>query len=100
MILTFAFTQFVFVSLGILAVKVLLKAGGFQPDVAHMFPPLAVWLSAHALWLFVVPLGWTAVAMFCDRIGSKAATGFVRASGITVCAAIPGLFLYTAWTLF
>lgn len=98
MIPTFAFTQFVFVSLGILAVKVLLKSNGFQPQVAHMFPQFAVWLSANALLLFVIPLAWTALAMFLDRIGSKAAV--IRVSGIAVCLGLVGLFLYTARLLF
>ena len=58
MILTIGLTQCVFVSLGILTLNVLLKAGGYAANVASSFPPLGVHSAdgvdhfCRFVWLF------------------------------------------------
>ncbi len=49
-------TQFVFLSLGIMAVKIITKASGGQTT------PLAEFLAQHGLWLFLVPVIWLVTA--------------------------------------
>ncbi len=71
MILSIALTQFVFLSLGILSVNVLLKAAGYAANVAETFPAFSVWMATQSLWLFTLPLGWVAFAGFCLHIGKE-----------------------------
>lgn len=101
MILATSLTQFVFVSLGILALNVLLRAGGFSESVASSFPPFAVALALHAFWMFSVPLAWAAFATFCGYVGKWPLNeSTARVSGIVVAAAIFALYLYASSTLF
>ena len=93
MIISIAATQFVFVSLGILALNVLLKAGGYAPNVAAKFPDLAVQLGRHGVWMFVVPLAWVAFASLCERHGKPAVA---RVAGVIVAAVLFILYTYAA----
>lgn len=101
MILTIAFTQFVFVSLGILALHVLLKAGGYAGNVEEMFPWFPVWLAHNGFLLFLVPLLWSAFATLClhkraGLLGESAA----KLTGIAGTMGIFAVYFYAAWLLF
>lgn len=91
--ISIAATQFVFLSLGILALNVLLKAGGYAPNVASKFPALAVQLGRHGVWMFVVPLAWVALASLCERYGKPAAA---RVTGVLIAAGLFLLYTYAA----
>ena len=101
MIVSIAGTQFVFLALGTLALNVLLKAGGYAPNVAGTFPPLAVTLAHQGLWLFCVPLAWVAFATMCVHfknamLNEKTA----QTTGVVVAAAIFGTFVYAGSLFF
>ena len=100
MITSIGCTQFVFLSLGILALNVLLKASGYAANVAESFPSLTVYLAQHGLWIFCVPLAWVAVAALCARINTSLANSIARVSGIVVAIAILGIYFYAATLLF
>ncbi len=91
MILTIGLTQFVFVSLGILTLNVLLKAGGYAANVASSFPPFPVWLALNGLWVFMLPMAWIIFAGLCGHFGRGLLTNSVaRFSGVGI---IVGIFL-------
>jgi hypothetical protein len=101
MILTIGLTQFVFVSLGLLTVNVLLKAGGFAQNVEDTFPGFSVWMARDGAWLFILPLLWVAVALFCEQaIRGTAAEKFARASSVMVAIAIFVAYFYASALLF
>ncbi|MFZ4598618.1 MAG: hypothetical protein ACOYNN_08245 [Terrimicrobiaceae bacterium] len=101
MILTIAFTQFVFVSLGILALNVLLQAGGYAENVAASFPALAVALGRHGLWVYCIPLAWVAFAVFCDRLAKGPwSDATAQISGVVVTGAIFVVYVYAAFLCF
>jgi len=91
MIISIALTQFVFISLGILAVNVLLKAGGFAQNVESSFPDFTVWMASQSLWFFIIPLAWIAFAALCDRVKR----GLLSESGarFTGVAIVIGIFV-------
>lgn len=91
--ISIAATQFVFISLGILALNVLLKAGGYAPNVASKFPHLAVQLGRHGVWIFVLPLVWVAFATLCERLGKPA---IARVTGTAIAAGLFILYTYAA----
>lgn len=101
MILSIASTQFVFLALGMLALNVLLKAGGYAPNVAGAFPPLALTLAHQGLWLFCVPLAWVAFATACThwKNGLFNET-MARASGVVIAAAIFVVYVYAGSLFF
>lgn len=101
MIISIASTQFVFLALGMLALNVLLKAGGYASNVAGTFPPLALTLAHQGLWLFCVPLVWIAFATACLHwnnavLNEKTA----RATGVVVAAAIFLIYTYAGALFF
>ena len=101
MIVSIASTQFVFLALGTLALNVLLKAGGYAPNVAGTFPPLAVTLAHQGLWLFCVPLAWVAFATMCLHFKNAVLNETTaRATGVVVTAAIFGVFVYAGSLFF
>jgi len=101
MILTIGLTQFVFVSLGLLTVNVLLKAGGFAQNVEAAFPAFSVWMARDGAWLFVLPMLWVAVALLCEQaIRGTIAEKFARATGVMVAAAIFAAYFYASVLLF
>jgi len=100
MILTIAFTQFVFVSLGMLAIRVLLKAGGYAQNVEGMFPPFAVWISHNGFLLFLVPLLWAAFASLCLHVRrAPLVESTARVTGIAGLAGIFAVYFAAAWLL-
>jgi len=101
MILTIGLTQFVFVSLGLLTVNVLLKAGGFAQNVEDTFPGFSVWMARDGAWLFILPMLWVAVALFCEQaIRGTVAEKLARASGVLVAIAIFAAYFYASALLF
>lgn len=101
MILSIAFTQFVFISLGILALNVLLKSGGFAANVEASFPWLAVALGRHGLWMFLVPLVWTAFAALCEHVNRGPFTPAVaRATGVLLTVALFAVYAYAGSLFF
>jgi hypothetical protein len=101
MIISIAGTQFVFLALGILALNVLLKAGGYASNVAGTFPPLALTLAHQGLWLFCVPLAWICLAAACTRLNNAVLNEkTARATGVAVAAAIFLLYTYAGSLFF
>lgn len=101
MILTIGLTQFVFVSLGLLTVNVLLKAGGFAQNVEATFPAFSVWIARDGAWLFILPMLWVAAALFCEQaIRGTLAEKLARVTGVIVSAAIFAAYFYAAFLLF
>ncbi len=101
MIISIGFTQFVLLSLGILALNVLLKAGGFAENVADTFPQLAVQLGRQGLWIYLLPLAWVAFATICVTFKQGWFNpSLARWSGVGLTVAIAGVYFYAATTLF
>jgi hypothetical protein len=101
MILTIGLTQFVFVSLGLLTVNVLLKAGGFAANVEASFPAFSVWMARDGAWLFALPMLWVALALFCEQaIRGSLAEKLARATGVVATIAIFAAYFYAAALLF
>lgn len=101
MIVTIALTQFVFVSLGILALHVLLKSAGFAANVADSFPVFPVWLAEHSFWFFVIPLVWMASAGLLLHAGPGGVReSFVKWTGGLVAAAVALVFFAACFSLF
>lgn len=101
MILTIGLTQFVFVSLGLLTVNVLLKAGGFAENVATSFPAFSVWMARDGAWLFALPMLWVAVALLCEQaIRGTLAEKVARVTGVLVAVAIFAAYFYASALLF
>lgn len=101
MILTIGLTQFVFVSLGLLTVNVLLKAGGFAENVKDSFPAFSVWIARDGAWLFALPMLWVALALFCEQaIRGTVAEKLARATGVITTIAIFAAYSYAATLLF
>jgi hypothetical protein len=101
MIISIASTQFVFLALGMLALNVLLKAGGYAPNVAGSFPPLALTLAHQGLWLFCVPIAWIAFATACTKFNNAVLSDkLARATGAAIAAAIFLLYVYAGSRFF
>ena len=101
MILSIGLTQFVFVSLGLLTVNVLLKAGGFAQNVEATFPAFSVWMARDGAWIFALPMLWVAMALLCEQaIRGTLAEKLARATGVIVSAAIFAAYFYAAFLLF
>ena len=100
MILSIALTQFVFISLGILSVNVLLKAAGYAANVAGTFPPFSVWMATQSLWLFILPFAWVAFAGLCLHVGKKPFSEMAaRVIGVALAVAIFAAYFSAAFLL-
>ena len=100
MILSIALTQFVFLSLGILSVNVLLKAAGYAANVAETFPAFSVWMATQSLWLFTLPLGWVAFAGLCLHIGKEPFSEMAaQVTGVALAVAIFAAYFTAAFLL-
>ncbi|MEI8292825.1 MAG: hypothetical protein WCG66_02425 [bacterium] len=100
MILSIALTQFVFISLGILSVNVLLKAGGYASNVADTFPAFSVWMATRSLWLFTLPLAWVAFAALCQHLRKGIFSEFsARVTGVVLIAAVFAAYFTAAFLL-
>jgi hypothetical protein len=81
-------TQFVFFSLGLMVLVILVKVRPGGEEVQ----PLAEFLVAHGLWFALVPLLWMLLAEGAVRYAGPSARPFVTATGIVLAAAIGGIF--------
>jgi hypothetical protein len=92
-----AITQFVFLSLGSMAMRVLVAANAI--DTKAKFGEFALFLTRHGWWLLLLPVAWAFFANVFGR-GEKAAArlnvihaiGCVMAAAIVVAFALPILF--------
>lgn len=101
MIVSIASVQFVFLALGMLALNVLLKAGGYAPNLSASFPPQALFLAHQGLWLFCIPLFWIALATACQHWNNRLLNETTaRISGALIALAIFSLYLHTASLFF
>jgi hypothetical protein len=101
MILPIALTQFVFISLGMLSVNVLLKAAGYATNVAETFPAFSVWMATQSLWLFALPLAWVAFAGFCLHFGRGPLSQMMaRITGASLAVVIFAAYFTAAFLLF
>ena len=101
MIISIASTQFVFLALGMLALNVLPKAGGYASNVAGSFPPLALALAHQGLWLFCVPMAWIAFATACLHWNNSLLNETTaRATGMAAAAAIFVIYVYAGALFF
>ena len=89
MIRVLALTQFAFLTLGIVALKILVQANG-----ALTTSPWHQFLDRWALWLFVIPPLWVGFASICLAYGSAALPRIAQALGV-VLAVLCFLFLAT-----
>src|SRR5882757_2178144 len=85
MVAVIGITQFVFLSLGVMALNILIKVGTAKPS-EH--PPLALFLAHNGLWLFLVPLAWVILAALFTQTNKPALVAICRVSGILLAAAI------------
>lgn len=85
-----ALTQFVFVSLGTMALTILMKT---QPDHAGMAHDLRAFLTQYGLWMLLIPVVWTMCAEITQYISSSENTlRALHTSGIIIAGAV--LVLY------
>lgn len=85
MIYVLGFTQFVLLSLGILALNILSKVS----DPSNALTPLATALVRSGLWLFVIPFLWLVFANCVSYfLADRAANMMIKTSGGLVIAAI------------
>ncbi len=63
MVKVIALTQFAFLTLGIVSLKIMLQANG-NSEVSPYLQTLNQWV----LWLFAVPLVWIAFASICAHV--------------------------------
>jgi hypothetical protein len=68
-----ALSQFAVLALGMMAVTILTKVGGGETGPTAM----AVVLMRIGLWTFLLPLGWTIIALVVASFCSKRSTGEV-----------------------
>ncbi|GEM_PF-1728293 len=90
-----AITQFVFLSLGLMALTVLVNAGavGSSPGSS-----MALFLKQNGLWLLLVPLGWALYANLAARINKGLL--LVSVAVAIGCVLAGGIFLVFALAIF
>ncbi len=91
MVTVIGITQFVFLSLGIMAVNILIKVGTLKPS-EH--PPLSQFLYQYGPWLFLIPVAWVLLAGLLVQSKSKPGVAFIQVLGILIAAAILAVFGY------
>jgi uncharacterized protein YjeT (DUF2065 family) len=84
-----------------LAMNVLLKAGGYAPNVAGSFPHIAIVLAHQGLWLFCLPLAWVAFATACAHFKSAVLNDkLARATGVAIAAGLFVVYVYAGSLFF
>lgn len=79
-----ALTQFVFLSLGIMAVNIIVKSGS-----SNRHSELAIILAGYGVWLLIIPLTWLIYNSACEKIDKGLFTVKLgRATGILLSAII------------
>lgn len=90
-------TQFVFVSLGTMALTILVKT---QPDQGGgLAQQLRAFLVQYGLWMLLIPVIWTFVAEITQYASSdKRTLGILQASGVIIAAAVLVLYSWLVLT--
>ncbi len=85
MILVLALTQFAFISLGIMALHVMVSANADPSTI----PPHIAQLDSIGIWLFLIPFVWMFLAQ-CTILLSKKGTAVdvARVSGAVIAAVV------------
>ncbi len=91
MVTVIGITQFVFLSLGLMAMNILVKVGTSKPE-DH--PPLSLFLYKHGLWLYLIPVIWVMLAGLFVRPNNRVSFNFFGGLGILLAAAILSVFGY------
>lgn len=85
---TIALTQFVFLSLGVMALNVIVK-------ITHHPSPFAQFLAGQGWWLIILPVCWIAFEKVCQVLNKGFfRPGTARISGILLAAAIFGCYAF------
>lgn len=63
-----ALTQFVFISLGTMAVNILAKIDSHQTVIGQNASSLKEFLANNGIWLLLIPIIWTAFAHGCTLL--------------------------------
>ena len=85
MITLISLTQFAFLSLGMMAMKIMIHASS-TPD---SLSPFTAFLDRYGLWLFALPILWVAYASASARINRGIlSTNIARVAGVILAAAI------------
>jgi hypothetical protein len=90
MIKVIALTQFAFLSLGIVALKIMLQA-----NATSSIPAYLQTLNQWALWLFAVPIVWIAFASLCSHLEKGPLSSRVAQAMGILLAVLCFLFLAT-----
>lgn len=89
MVTVIAMTQFAFLALGIVALKILIHASG-----SETISPALQRLDRMSLWLFVIPLAWIAFASVCAHINRfPLVTNVARILGVIIAIGCGGFTL-------
>ena len=89
-----ALTQFAFLTLGIVFLKILIQANSDYRVSKYLQT-----LDRIALWLFAIPIVWIAFAFVCSRINRPPLTPRVAYGVGIIIAALSFLFLATVTLL-
>jgi len=90
-----ALTQFVFISLGTMAVNILVKVGSHKTVIGQSSETLAGFLANNGIWLLLIPIAWTAFAHGCSLLRKGYLTTKVaHPIGIALTAAIFAVYGY------
>ncbi len=84
---TIALTQFVFLSLCLMALNIVVKT-------THEPTPLAQFLARDGWWLFVIPVAWIALDAMAGAVGGEAFRKVSRGLGVLLAAAILCVYGY------
>jgi len=89
-----ALTQFVFVSLGTMALTILMKT---QPDHTGGAHQIRVFLTQYGLWMLLIPVIWTLCAEITQYASSSNRTlRMLQASGVLIAVAV---FVLYGWLI-
>ncbi|MEO6054141.1 MAG: hypothetical protein ABIP97_09030 [Chthoniobacterales bacterium] len=95
MIRVIAITQFVFLSLGFLALTIIVKASTYPDASAQPIPAISTFLAQYGAWFLLVPVLWTVFAMICQKGGrGLLSLNSAQVSGVILSAAILGVYSY------
>jgi len=90
-----ALTQFVFISLGTMAVNILAKIDSHQTVIGQNASSLNGFLANNGIWLLLIPIVWTAFAHGCSLLRKgHLTTKVVHPIGIALTVVIFLLYGY------
>lgn len=89
MIRVIAMTQFAFLTLGVVSLKIMIQANTDASESAYL-----AFLNTISLWLFAIPIGWVFFATLCSKINKAPLTLKVaQVTGVIIAVAC---FLFLA----